>query len=283
MRYATVREFQKQYSCKLLCRCLNVTEQGYYRWLKHHERMRRRERLGDLVQVLFADYKGRYGSPRIHRELKDLGINCARKTVERVMKERELRAKAARAFKITTNSSHQLKVFENILARRFAVETPNKVWVGDITAIRSGAGWLYLAVFIDLFSRRVVGWSLSVAQDSRLAVTAFEHAVARRKPPAGLLVHTDRGTQFASVEFQSSLQKAKAKSSMSRTGNCWDNAVAESFFHSFKVEAIHGERFDTTEELRSEVFEYIEDFYNKRRRHSFINNLSPDNFEKASL
>jgi putative transposase len=282
VRYATIRELRREYPCRLLCRALEVTEQGYYRWLRSNPS--REDKFRDMIHLVFADHKRRYGSPRVHQELRALGVRCGRTKVEQIMRESGLRARATRRFRVTTNSKHRYEVTPNTLNREFAVKTANSVWVGDITYLRSrGSGWSYLAVFIDLFSRRVVGWALSKRNDTALALAALERGVVRRRPQAGLLVHTDRGTQFASDEFQARLKSIGARSSMSRTGNCWDNAVAESFFHSLKVEAIYGEVFENDERLHREVFDYIEGYYNKRRRHSFNNGSSPESFEKALL
>lgn len=235
-----------------------------------------------MVQVVFGEYRRRYGSPRVYQELNARGVKCGRGKVERVMRESGLRARAARAYRCTTNSKHRFDVYPNLLNREFRTAAPNTAWVGDITYLRARGGrWSYLAVFLDLYSRQVVGWALSRNNDTRLALTALERAVSRRHPGAGLVVHTDRGTQFASEVFQARLKSLGIRSSMSRTGNCYDNAVAESFFHSLKVEAIYGENIESDERLEREVFDYIEGFYNKRRRHSFNNGSSPESVEKA--
>jgi transposase InsO family protein len=199
------------------------------------------------------------------------------------MRERCLRAKAARKFRATTDSEHRRPVAENHLNRQFSVSSPNQVWVGDITYLWTKEGWLYLAVFIDLYSRMVVGWSLGTRLSADLVLTAWRRACARRRPGEGLLVHTDRGVQYAAQDFSKALGGICAKLSMSRRGNCWDNAVAESFFHSFKVEAIHGVAFETRESMELEVFDYIERFYNRVRRHSSIGYRSPEQFERTNV
>lgn len=232
------------------------------------------------MQVIFAENKRRYGSPRIYKELQERGVKCGRHRIANLMKERGLRARAARKFRKTKDSSSRMTFAENLLGRQFAVSEPNRIWVGDITFLRSREGWVYLAMFLDLYSRRIVGWATSRSPDSTVALRALQKAINLRKPQAGLLVHTDRGTQFASKEFQSYLQSIKARSSMSRSGNCWDNAVAESFFHTLKIEAIYGESFESAEGVNREVFDYIEGFYNKTRRHSFLQNVSPESFER---
>jgi transposase InsO family protein len=196
------------------------------------------------------------------------------------MKERNLRAKAARRFRSTTNSDHAHPVAPNTLNREFSVTAPNQVWVGDITYLQTSEGWMYLAIFLDLFSRKIVGWALSPRLTGTVVHIAFERAVARRKPPPGLLIHTDRGTQYAADAFRKRLSDKHFRLSMSRKGNCWDNAVAESFFHTLKVEAVHREPLLTRRGLELEMFDYIEQYYNRKRKHSTIEYLSPELYER---
>jgi transposase InsO family protein len=197
------------------------------------------------------------------------------------MQQEGLRAKAAKKFRVTTDSSHGKPVAPNLINRNFTVLSPNEVWCGDITYLWTKEGWLYLAVFIDLYSRMVVGWSIGTRLDASLVTTAFRNAVARRRPKIGLIVHTDQGVQYTSEAFLQALSAVSAKQSMSRRGNCWDNAPTESFFHSFKVEAIYGEDLETRREMEYEVFDYIERFYNRRRKHSTLGYCSPINFEQS--
>lgn len=269
---------------RTMCKVLDVSESGYYAWLKRPESARLKEnlRIGDKVQMVFAQSKKRYGSIRITKELQGNGEKCNKKRVARLMKERGLKAKAARKFRATTDSSHTYPVANNDLNREFEASAPNKKWVGDITYLWCDEGWMYLAVFIDLYSRKVVGWALSTRLTTDLVLLAFERACASRRPGEDLLVHTDRGIQYAANRFREKLKAAGAMLSMSRKGNCWDNAVVESFFHSFKVEAIHGERFRSRSELEYEVFDYIERFYNTWRRHSTLGYQSPMNYEKLT-
>ena len=199
------------------------------------------------------------------------------------MRKEGLKARGARKFRATTNSKHALPVAANVLERNFNPSAPNQVWASDITYLWTREGWLYLAVFLDLFSRRVVGWAVSKRIDTRLVSMAFLRAIARRSPAPGLLVHSDRGVQYASHEFRQLLSEHAARQSMSRKGNCWDNAVMESFFHSLKVEAIHGLDFQTRKEVEFEVFDYIERFYNPRRRHSKLGYISPMEFEARAM
>ena len=282
MKYAFIRRERVFYPVVVLCRVLEVPEQGYYAWLKRGPSRRAEEDaiLRTRVRVLFFHLKRRYGSPRLHQELRDEGISVGRHRVARLMREEGLRAKAARKFRATTDSSHGKAVCPNTLNREFIVEKPNQVWVGDITYLWTREGWLYLAVFIDLCSRGVVGWKLGTRLTANLVTGAFERAMMRRRPPPGLLIHTDQGTQYVSQEFADAIKSSNVELSMSRKGNCWDNAVAESFFHSLKVEAIYGSDIQTRREMELEVFDYIERFYNPIRKHSTIGYRSPEIFEK---
>ena len=284
MKYAVIQEQRLQHTVVILCRTLGVSEQGYYAWRQRPQSRRayERQRLGDQVQLIFADNKKRYGSPRIYRELKDQGQRCSEKRVARLMRQRGLKAKAARKYRVTTDSTHGKSVAANLLNREFSPDQPNKVWAGDITYIWTDEGWLYLAVFLDLFARKIVGWALSTRLQSNLVALAFTRAIVRRQPGAELMVHTDQGSQYVASEFKQALKQHRITLSMSRRGNCWDNAVVESFFHSFKVEAIHGERFRTRWELEREVFDYIERFYNPKRRHSSIDYCSPEDYERRA-
>lgn len=199
------------------------------------------------------------------------------------MRQEGLRAKAAKRFRITTDSSHGRPLAPDLVRRNFAAPAPNRVWVGDITYLWTDEGWMYLAVFLDLYSRMVVGWALQRTMDVSLVKAAFTRACARRRPSPGLIVHTDRGAQYASEPFREALRSVGARQSMGGLGCCWDNAVAESFFHSFKIEAIHGNRFETRKKMEYEVFDYIERFYNKKRRHSTIGRVSPFEYEQENL
>lgn len=260
---------------------MQVSQQGYYQWLKSPPSRRecRKEALKILVLAEFGHWKERYGSPRIYLELKNQGVRCSRKTVALIMQLEGIRARAARKYRATTNSKHQLTVADNLLNRDFKPPAPNRVWAGDITYLWTREGWMYLAVFLDLYSRRVVGWAVSKRIDTALVSMAFQRAIARRSPAPGLIIHSDRGVQYASNEFKRLLINQNAIQSMSRKGDCWDNAVVESFFHSFKVEATHGVDFKTRKEVEVEVFDYIERFYNKKRRHSSLEFMSPNDYE----
>jgi transposase InsO family protein len=266
-----------------MCRNLNVSKAGYYAWRgrKPSARARADEALKLRIRAIHLENKGRYGSPRIHAELQSVGMCVARKRVARLMRSANLKAKKRRHFRVTTVSSHSYPTATNLLARDFKPALPNRAWAADITYFATREGWLYLAVVIDLFSRRVVGWSMSTRIDTALVLDALQMALRARKPEKGLIVHTDRGSQYACREYQSLLQANGIIASMSRKGDCWDNAVAESFFATLKVELKDKSLWATRSEARSAIFEYIEIWYNRRRRHSTIGYISPLEFEKC--
>lgn len=267
-----------------MCEHLAVSVAGYYKWRRRRfqpEPARKKE-IREKVIEIHSKNRGVYGSPRILRALKAEGIYCNHKTVERVMRLHGIRSKHTKKFKATTNSKHNLPVAQNILNRKFTKNSPDKAWVSDITYVWTGEGWLYLVVFIDLWSRRVLGWSMSDRMQADFVKDAFLMACAKRKGRlAKLLVHSDRGSQYASEVFRQALQRLNCRQSMSRKANCWDNAVSESFFASIKKELIHHERFDTREEARAAIFDYIEIFYNRIRLHSSLDYKSPEQFEQA--
>lgn len=225
--------------------------------------------------------RNNYGSPRVHEELKHKGIHCNHKTVEKIMHDNGIRAKRKKKFKATTNSKHNLPVAENLLNRQFKVDMQDQTWVSDITYLCTDEGWLYLAVFIDLFSRRVVGWSMSSTMTAELVLNAFRMGIGRRVGKVTPLVHSDRGSQYASDLFRAELKLRSCLQSMSRKGNCWDNAVAESFFSSLKLELVNHEKFKTRKEAQEKIFDYIEVYYNRQRIHSSLNYLSPEEFEMS--
>jgi transposase InsO family protein len=270
-----------QYPIEVLCDVLEVSRAGFY---AHHgrpksKRATRDEVLGEKIAAIHKEGRRAYGSPRVYKELVKLGEHVSRKRVIRLMQERDLRGKRRRHFHTTTDSDHAMPVASNILARDFSASAPNQKWVGDITYIPTREGWLYLATLLDLFSRRVVGWSMSDRMPTSLPLAALEMALRMRRPPRGLVHHTDRGSQYASAEYQSALAKHGLVASMSRKGNCWDNAVAESFFATLKVELVRDADFATRAEARAAVFEYIEVFYNRQRLHSSIGYATPSEFE----
>jgi transposase InsO family protein len=241
----------------------------------------RRDALLVEIRAVHAEAKGRYGSPRIHAELEDRGVECCVNTVAKLMADHDIRAKTARKFRNTTDSNHDRSVAGNVLDRQFDASGPNEKWVADITYIPTREGWLYLAAVEDLYSRMVVGWSMAERMESRLVVDALEMAVQRRLPAEGLLAHSDRGSQYASEHYQRLLGRHGIECSMSGVGQCWDNAPMESFFATLKKELVHQEDYQTRGQARASIFEYLETFYNPKRRHSSLGYRSPAAFEKA--
>jgi len=227
--------------------------------------------------------RGTYGTRRMKRALAQQGLNLSRRRISRLMKQQQLACKTKRRFKVTTDSKHQLPIAPHVLERQFKVEQPNACYVGDITYIPTQEGWLYLATVIDLFSRQIVGWAMDAHMKASLVNQALRMAIWKRKPSRGLLWHTDRGSQYASDSHRLLLKEHGIVHSMSRKGNCWDNAVAESFFHTLKVELIHQHTFKTRQEAKQAIFEYIEVFYNRIRLHSANDYLSPVDFEKLKI
>lgn len=271
-----------------MCRVLGVSRAGYYAWRNRRPSARavRRAQLTAEVKAIHAQVKARYGSPRVHAELVARGHACGVNFVAKLMRAAGIAAKTKRRFRQTTDSNHGLPVAENVLERQFDPTEPNARWCADITYVPTREGWLYLAAVEDLFSRRVVGWSMSETMTSRLVVDALEMALARRRPltgslPAGLVAHSDRGSQYASEHYQRRLRDERIACSMSRRGNCWDNAPMESFFASLKKELVHHEDYATREQARASIFEYIEVFYNRARRHSSLGYVAPDQYERT--
>ena len=291
MRYAFIERHRGTWPIVVQCRVLQVSASGY-----HQHRLRQaaeigpnqpRRRLSDTalavhIKAVFAEMKGAYGWPRIWRELAARGIRAGKERVRRMMKACGLHARGKRRFKATTNSAHDLPVAPNLLARNFAVDAPNRVWTGDITYIWTEEGWLYLAVVIDLFNRQTVGFAMSKRMTRTLVIDALRMAWFRRHPAPGLIFHSDRGSQYASNDYRKLLQDFKMESSMSRKGDCWDNAVTETLFGSLKVERLHGMRFGTRRQAKDEVMDWIA-FYNHRRLHSTLGYTSPMAFEQKWL
>ena len=282
MKFAFIAAEKATYPVRVLCRTLEVSRAGFYAWHTRPAapRTQQDQRLGVEIQAIHAESRQRYGSPRVHAELRDRGQRVSRKRVARLMRAQGLCARRRRRFRITTNSNHPLAVAPNVLARQFAVPAPDTAWVTDITYLWTHEGWLYLAVILDLFSRAVVGWAMSAQITRHLTLQALTMALGRRHPPQGLLHHSDRGSQYASADYRRALRAHGIVCSMSRRGNCWDNAVAESFFATLKVELAHEASWATRGQARGEVFEYIERFYNGQRRHSALGYLSPMTFER---
>jgi putative transposase len=266
-----------------MCEALEVSESGFHAWTARtpSEAQQQREKLVAAIAVIHAEVKGRYGSPRMTAELKARGFDCSENTVARLMKTHGIRAKMSRRFVRTTDSRHGLPVADNVLDRDFQPSGPNTTWSADITYIPTADGWLYLAVVEDLFSRSIVGWAMDSTMTSRLVVDALEMAIRRRLPSAGLVAHSDRGSQYASEHYQGLLGRHGITCSMSGVAQCWDNAPVESFFATLKKELVHDEQYATREQATASIFDYVETFYNRIRRHSSLGYLSPAEFERT--
>lgn len=285
MKYAFIERHKKIWPIVIQCRVLEVSASGFHQHrLKPTTKAPRLGTIALLVQIrsIFKEMKGAYGWPRIWRELASRGIKTGKERVRKLMKAQDIRARGKRKFKVTTDSSHGLATSPNLLERKFTVAQPNHVWTGDITYIQTDEGWLYLAVVIDLFSRQVVGFAMGERMTKALVIDALRMAWFRRKPSANLIFHSDRGSQYASGDFQKQLKAFKMQGSMSRKGNCWDNAVTETLFGSLKVERLHGLRFVTRRQAKDEVMDWLR-FYNHRRMHSTLGYLSPMAFETKML
>jgi transposase InsO family protein len=272
MTFRFIEEHRRRWSVRLLCQTLEVSPAGYYAWRQRptSHRQQRRDTLTVEVRSIHAEVQARYGSPRIHAELIVRGRDCCVNTVAKLMRQAGIVAKTARKFRCTTDSNHDLPVADNLLDRQFDPATPNASWVADITYVPTREGWLYLAAVEDLYSRRVVGWSMADHLESRLVVDALEMAVQQRWPDEGLLAHSDRGSQYASEHYRRLLARHGIECSMSRRANCWDNTPMESFFASLKKELVQDADFASRAEARGAIFEYIEVFYNTKRRHSSL-------------
>ena len=276
-----IKEESSRFSLGLMCRLLSVSTSGYYNWRSRKPSRREEEnrQLANKIKAIFDDEKSRSGALRITQRLNNEGTPVGRHRVAKIMRSNGWRARAAKKFKATTNSNHQLPVAPNLLQQNFSANRPNEKWVSDITYIWTEEGWLYLAVVMDLCSRKVVGWALCERMTKQLVIDALQMAIWSRKPPRGLVLHSDRGSQYCSHDYQKLLTLHGIVCSMSKRGDCYDNASMESWNHSFKVEAIHGEKFSTRAIAKNHVFEYIEIYYNRKRLHSMIGYKSPELFE----
>lgn len=277
-----MRDESVNWTIEDMARILGVSRSGYYQFCRRSPSKRQLENealLGEIQRV-FQRSRETYGSPRIHAELKEQGQKCSRPRVARLMKKFGIAAKMRRLFRTTTTPSYRRVAAPNLLEQDFTAAAPNQKWVADVTYIRTMEGWLYLAVVLDLYSRKVVGLAMDKSLHTELVLKALEQALQRRQPAEGLRHHSDRGCQYTSDAFQALLAKNKVACSMSGTGNCYDNAVAESFFHTLKTEWIYFERYDNREQARRSIFEYVEVFYNNQRRHSTVGYLSPAEFER---
>lgn len=267
-----------------MCEVLKVSRSGYYSWLSRpeSERHKTNRRLLSEIRMVFERSRKTYGSPRVTFELIESGIPCSVNRVAHLMREAGIRAKSKRKYRVTTDSKHNLPVAPNLLNRQFTIDRPNSVWLSDITYIWTTEGWLYLASVIDLYSRMVVGWSMSCRMTQQLTLEALNQALGRRCPKPGLLHHSDRGSQYAAGDYQKLLSEHQMTCSMSRKADPWDNAPMESFFGTLKTELIYGEKISTREDAKTMIFDYIEMFYNRERRHSSLGYQSPLDFERTA-
>lgn len=281
MRFAFIDAEKALFPIDLMCEVLQVSRSGFYAWRRRPASTRScvDKRLAVEITSVHVEHKGRYGSPRIQLELRDRGFDIGRRRISRLMRQEDLWWRKTRRFRTTTNSDHAMPLAPNVLDRCFQTSSPDTAWVGDITYIWTDEGWLYLAAILDVFSRRVVGWAMGERITATLALDALRMALSRRQPPCGLVHHSDRGSQYASLGYRAELAANGIVCSMSRKGNCWDNAVAESFFATLKGELVDDAQWATRTEARQEIFEYLEVYYNGKRRHSTLGFISPVAFE----
>lgn len=282
MKYQFIEQYKQEFPVAVMCRVLEVSESGYYAWRKRPLSQRKREdaHLTIQIQQMFVEYRGVYGSPRIHAELQDQGWHCSRKRVARLMREQGMDARRKPFHPITTTQNSRNLVEPNLLQQNFTASRPNEKWTGDITYIPTSEGWLYLAVLLDVFSRRVIGWAMSSHCDELLVETALRMALTKRKPKGDLLHHTDRGSQYTSRAYRQMLEQIEITVSMSGKGNCYDNAITESFFGTVKDECVYRAVYRSREEARRSLFDYVEIFYKRKRRHSSLGYVSPVAYEE---
>jgi transposase InsO family protein len=282
VKYACIAQHRDEFALTLMCRVLQVSRAGFYAWLRRppSARVMRDQRLRVAIRAIHAESQRTYGSPRVHRALQAQQLRCSRKRVVRLMRAEGLRAQRSRRYRATTRAAATRPAAPNVLARQFQPGGLNRVWVGDLTACWTREGWLYLAVLLDLGSRRVVGWAASALADQALTLTALQRALVVRRPAPGLLHHSDRGTHYTGAGYQAALAAHGLTPSMSRVGECWDNAVAESFFATLKTELVADARWPTRAAATTAIGRYIEGWYNPRRRHSTLEYVSPVEYER---
>jgi putative transposase len=282
MRFRFIEDQRADYPVRIMCGALNVSPAGYYAWRSRLEspRTAANRDLLDHIRRVHRDTRGRYGSPRIHVELKAQGRGVSRGRVERLMRRHGIRAIMARPRRVrTTDSRHDLPIAPNLLNRNFSAAAPNRVWLTDITYVETDQGWLYLAAVMDLYSRRIIGWAMDDHLRTELPLAALNMAISTRRPGPNLIHHSDRGVQYASADYRTALQSASMQASMSRRADCWDNAPMESFFHTLKTEQVYHQHYATRSQAKSDIFAYIEGFYNRTRRHSSIGYKTPIEIE----
>jgi len=283
MKYRFIQCHERYYRLFKLCSVLKVSRSSYHNWLHRIPGKRKQENqmLLEEIKKVHKDSRMTYGSPRITAELNDRGYTCSRPRIARLMRKHNIRAKTKRKFKITTNSKHHYPISLDLVNQDFSAMAPNQLWTSDITYIRTKEGWLYLTIILDVFNRQIVGWSMSNRlKTTQTTIPALIQAYKRRKPAPGLIFHSDQGVQYASHEFRYYLKKYKIVQSMSGKGNCFDNAISESFFSSLKTELIYFEKYQTRTQAQSSIFEYIEIFYNRKRKHSSLGNKTPYEYLK---
>lgn len=278
MRYRFIDDQQRRIGIRRLCNLLQVSRSAYYRWQHVRPAQHRDQLLGRILQI-HLESKRSYGSPRIYRALRQEGYRCNHKRIARLMRIHGIQAKMVRRFKITTRSSSLKPIAPDLVKRNFIASGANRVWTSDITYIWTREGWAYLAVVMDLYSRMIVGWEAGSRLTASLVISAVQRAIYRRKPAEDIILHSDRGSQYASDELRSLAKEQNLLLSMGNTGSCYDNAVTESFFHTLKTEHIYFHKYDTRQQARTSIFEYIETFYNQHRLHSALGYLSPAQFE----
>ena len=281
MKYAWMKKHKRLFPVAVMCRALRVSTSGYYDSIKRApcDQLIRRRSIAQAAAVSYFESQRVYGYRKVYEDLAE-DVVCCRETVRRIMRDIGLYSRIKRKFVVTTNSNHTLAIAENILNRKFTADGPNRKWAADITYIPTKVGWLYLAVVMDLFSRRIVGWSMSETINSQLVQSAMRMALGHRNPNAGLIHHSDRGVQYACDDFQKLLKDNKALCSMSRKGNCWDNACVESFFGSLKNEWIKSKIYGTFDDAKKDIFNYVEMFYNRKRKHASLGYVSPVVYEE---
>jgi len=285
VRYAFINDHLAEYSLSTMCDILDVSKSGYYDWTKrdHDAKAAKKLELVRQVEKIHQGSRGTYGSPRILPVLHGLGISCSHGKLERLMRDHGIRSKTKKKFKVTTDSKHSMPVADNLAQRDFAVGTPNKLWLADITYIWTREGWLYLAAVLDAGTRKLIGWSMKDRMTTDLVQDALDMAYNRQDCPVGVMHHSDRGSQYASLLYQQCLHRYGMVGSMSGRGQCWDNAPMESFFHSLKTEHVYFEDFEYRSQARESIFEWIEVFYNRQRLHSTLGYSTPECYEQAAL
>lgn len=285
MKYRFMEEYRSAFRVEKMCCVFEVSRSGYYAW-KHREKSIRHKENEHLVKTIRNIYhitREVYGSPRMTEELRARGIACGKNRIARLMSKNAIKAKTVRRYRVTTKSNHRLGHAPNIVNRNFKADAPDTLWVSDLSYIGTKEGWLYLAVIIDVFSRHIVGWAMGERLKDDLTVNALKQALGRRKPSPGLIFHSDRGSQYTSHRFRELLRSHGIIQSMSGAGSCYDNALAESFFHTLKTELVHSQRYETRFQARQSIFDYIEVFYNRIRRHSALSYRSPVEYERKPM